>query len=259
MRIFIAVLLLLSQFTFAASAAPKPDPDWSLSLGAIGVVLPESSVSSKYKFAPLPYFNLTWRKRLFLSAEKGLGGYIWNTKTSSGGLSVNLEYSGSTDSTDYHSNFGLTRMKAYPIATAFVSQQVFKIIMLKATASQDISGKHYGGKLNLAMGLGFPVWMKHNLFGAIGPSMSFVTSDYMRSRYGVDKAEAASSGQPIYQPSGGFESVGANLGLFWVQDNYGASIFTSCNWLQKKASDSPLVKNNQTYISGLAFFYKWKF
>ena len=63
--------------------------------------------------------------------------------------------------------------------------------------------------------------------------MTLATQDYMQSRYGVDQAEAQSANVSTYTARQGIETVGANAGIFWVNNKLSLNVFSSFNIINK--------------------------
>jgi MipA family protein len=256
LSIFLITALCCSNIFANTSNTIAPEKDWSISLGGIVLVIPKSSVSRKYTILPLPTLDVTWKKLLFASVYRGLGVYLWNKKTGSAGVAANLDYAGSGS---YREDFGLKKVGVYPIATFFLQQSFLKVVRLKISGTQDISGHKNGAKLNIGLGLGFPIWLSQKVFGSIGPSMTLANQRYMQKRYGVSAADAASNtALTQYTAKSGIESIGANAAVFWKHNSFMLGGFFNANWLQSAAHNSPLVKENVIYSGGITGAYNWK-
>lgn len=247
--------LFIASSMFAAPQANQSQKNWALSLGFFGILTPQYVGSYNFRFLPLPYIDLTWRKRLFLSAARGIGGYFWNNDYGQGGASVYYAFGGTNSARSKHN---LKGVDAYPIFNIFLNPR-WKFLSLRTDFRQDISGSGYGNSLKLNLGIGFPISLKYKIFGSIGPGVSFASEDRMRSYYAISAADSVKSGLPVHKVAAGIEQAGGSLAIVWVKDPYFLNAFTSVNTLVGDAASSPLIKNKIIIVSGLVFSYKWTF
>lgn len=96
-----------------------------------------------------------------------------------------------------------------------------------------------------------------------GPRVSFASSDYFDTYYGVSGSESAASGLPEYEPGSGFESAGVGGAITWkATDKVTASLFGEYARLVGPAADSPLVKergSENQFTFGVSSTYRFDF
>ena len=96
-----------------------------------------------------------------------------------------------------------------------------------------------------------------------GPRVSFASSDYFDTYYGISGSESAASGLPEYNPGSGFESVGVGGAVTWkATDRVTASLFGGYARLVGPAADSPLVKergSENQFTIGVSSTYRFDF
>ncbi|ESX25877.1 hypothetical protein X765_23920 [Mesorhizobium sp. LSHC440B00] len=93
--------------------------------------------------------------------------------------------------------------------------------------------------------------------------MSFASSGYFDSYYGVNAKEAAASDLSEYHPGGGLKSTGLGGAITWkVTDPMTASLFGEYARLMGPAADSSLVKergDRNQFTVGVSTTYRFDF
>lgn len=96
-----------------------------------------------------------------------------------------------------------------------------------------------------------------------GPRVSFASSGYFDSYYGVNAKEAAASGLSEYHPGGGLKSTGLGGAITWkVTEPMTASLFGEYARLMGPAADSSLVKQRgqrDQFTVGVSTTYRFNF
>lgn len=96
-----------------------------------------------------------------------------------------------------------------------------------------------------------------------GPRMSWASSDYFETYYGVGAGEAALSGLAEYHPGGGLKSVGFGGAINWkTTDRITTSLFGEYERLLGPAADSSLVRERGSlnqFTVGVSATYRFDF
>ncbi|MBL4739471.1 MAG: MipA/OmpV family protein, partial [Sneathiella sp.] len=83
-----SVLSCVAVVSFASAEEKKKEGNWTLDLGLATAYMPEYEGSDDYKVAFKPEITLTWNDTLFISVDKGVGGYFFNEKNYKLGASI---------------------------------------------------------------------------------------------------------------------------------------------------------------------------
>ena len=97
---------------------------------------------------------------------------------------------------------------------------------------------------------------------AIGPRVSVASQDYMRTYFGVTRAEAARGPLAAYKPGGGFESVGlAAKVTYALTERTSIELKGSWDHFVGDAADSPIVKAGSAdqWMVGLGISHRFAF
>lgn len=124
-----------------------------------------------------------------------------------------------------------------------------------------------GGHQGFLADLGVDILMRPTARTEVtfGPRVSFATTDYMRTYFGVSAEQSAATGLAAYNIKGGLRSAGLYAtGAYWLTDRWALRSVASWNRLLGDISDSPIMKtagdvNQFTLSLGLSyrFGYTW--
>lgn len=253
-------LLFATAIGFSTSKANAPTTPntrpWSFTLGAVTLVSPRFIGSKKMRFLAVPFVDLTWRKRLFLSVYRGIGGFLWNNKKyGQGGAAINLQYTGLNTP---RSNAGLPKQKIYPVLNLFLNPR-WRFLILDIKYLQDVSNQKNGSQLQLGGAIAVPLSLKHKLFITLGPTATIANKTYMASRYSVSPSESAQIHQPVHNVSGGLERVGGTATIICLNERIFFNVFYTLARLEGSAASSPLIQSKWNSTTGLVLGYRWRF
>ena len=127
-----------------------------------------------------------------------------------------------------------------------------------ATARQGFGG-HHGQTFELGIdGILHPM---DKLTLEAGPRVSFATSDYMRTYYGVSAASSAATGVAAYDPGGGYRGAGvAGRITYDIDRNWLVRGDASWTHLSDKIAASPIMRaegNREQFSVGLGVAYRF--
>lgn len=242
--------LLLLPPTDATAQGRPPAGAWRVSLGAIGLYLPEYQGADAYEFKAFPSLDITWRDRVFLNVRQGLGVYFYRGKDLRLGASVG--YSFGRDENDSANLTGLGDIDDGATANLLARWKLGKVT-LDARYEQQITGADTGAQIHTTLGYG------HRL----GPTMlrpalttTWASDSYMQDYFGISPAQAANSGLPTYSAEAGFKSAGARLMIVHpLRGAWALTMLANYDRLLGDAADSPLVKNENQYFTALGVAY----
>ncbi|MDW7646399.1 MAG: MipA/OmpV family protein [Desulfuromonadales bacterium] len=251
-RLLFAALgtLLLLPLASASAQGRPPVGDWQVSLGAIGLYLPEYEGADEYAFKAFPSVDITWRDQVFLNVRQGLGAYFYRGDKLRLGASVG--YTFGRDEDDSADLDGLGDINDGATANLLARWKVGKV-SLDARYEQQITGADTGAQTLASLGYG------HRL----GPTMlrpalmaTWASDAYMQDYFGISPSQAASSGLPTHTAEAGLKSVGARLMIVHpLGRGWGLTLLANYHRLLGDAADSPLVKDENQYFTALGIAY----
>ncbi len=219
----------------------------------------------------LPVAGITWKDRVYLTTEDGLGAVVYDGHGFTMDVGVNYEWGRSeSDSSDLKGLGDVDGAATLNLSLEYELGPVTPFVGLT---------RHLGGTDAMEVSFGVDTMIPVSALtggssrsrgagsddeGEDGPAIlagiSTTWSDdkYMESYFGVDSAQSARSGLSQFNAKSGFKSVGAELGLVYpVLENW--EVFTTIEYSQLigDAADSPISKDDSVLFGGLAVSYKF--
>ena len=239
-----AAALLAAPLTALAA----PGDDLVVTLGGGGLVAPDWDGSSKYVLSPMPIVGVKFLRSPFTgqpTSDTGFGlapSFRFLSKRSFGAGSA---LAGLPDVADAF-EAGLTVDYTDTNFRAF------------ATVRQGMGG-HHGQVAEIGIdGIVHPL---PQLTLEAGPRLSFASTDYMKTYWGVSPATSLATGVPAYEPGGGYRGAGLGAKATWEIDPHWF-VQAKAEWthLADAAARSPVVKaegRRDQFTVGLGV--AWKF
>lgn len=257
--------LELSNSLYALSKPPEPQGGewdfWRFAVGAGVVSMPTFPGARDTKVEGLPILSAGYG-RWFIGANPdagslvSAGAYLYHDDHWRAGVAVTYDFiEPRQESDDVHLR-GLGDVKRTTHGEAF---GVFTYDWFTARSSviSDIGGNQRGTVVTLdTMGVYAPAeqWS----FSA-GPGVTWGSSQYNRTYFGINATQSARSGLPPYSLGSGVNEVRFSVGAAYRPTSHwvvGADITAA--WLENDSGDSPVVqkKNQMTYglIATYLFF-----
>lgn len=252
-------LLLLAVAQGAAAQATAPATDaWQISAGGGVVSRPLYAGSSQRKVSGFPIFSAQ-RGRYFVGSlpgagvPAGAGAYLVQDEHWHLGVGVGGDFDKPRKESDSPRLAGLGDIHASAFGTVFAhyDQRWFSV---RGGLLTDIGGNGQGTRATL--GLEARVPLGDSLMLSAGPSIGWADSRYTQTHFGIDAAQSARSGRPVYTAAGGVNTVGLNVGLRWQPaPAWSVGAMVGGNRLRGDAALSPLVerKTQQSYVLFAAY------
>lgn len=234
---------------------PPAAPDWEAALGAIVSYQPEYIGAASHAWGIRPAFMLRWGR---IAISNGGGMVTRRHQDVAQGLSyaivddtrwranIGLRVDQGRSDNDSQALQGLGGIGATVRARLYVRRQLTPEWNVGASWNPDILGRRGGAFGELGLG-----WERERAWwdGApplrlgVGASIAFANPLYMRRQFGVDEAQAAASGYPVYRPGSGLTGVHAGIGLRGeFTDNWGMQLGLDVSRLLGPAAASPLTQ-----------------
>lgn len=258
-KLRIAALLTAS---FALSTSPAFaegffSGNWYVTLGGSGISAPtfEGSKDNKLFFSPIISVGRGGTPR-FSSRNDNPSFAIYDTDVLRAGVVgkfVRARDAGTDDALR-----GLSEVKWGAELGGFADVYVTDWMRARAEVRQGIRA-HDGLVADVAVDAFTDI--APDLRISAGPRLTFATSGYTSTYYGVDAAESAASGLSQYNPDGGVTSYGAGGAITWnATEKITMSAFTEYKRLAGPAADSSLVRqkgSENQLLFGVSASYKF--
>jgi len=244
----------------ALGVNPPLTDSWRYSLMAGVANMPKYSGSSDQKTKAIGGFSATYG-RYFIggvdgeSTPLGLGLYLYNDEHWRVGVALSYDLqSARKESVDESHLHGLGDIAQTAHATLFTSY-TRDWFGLRTGLSTDAGGKHQGTTANLDLdGKYQPI--EHLVLSA-GPGLTWNSSQYNQTFYGITSQQSARSGLSAYSPGSGVTlriSVGAN---YQLTRNWNVGTRLGISRLPSEVANSPIV-NDRTQVN-YGIFANYKF
>jgi len=245
---------------FAAAPAAAQDSErsgWTISIGAGAQFIPKFPGSEDLGVAPLVVGSLRRQGQpLTIKApDDSFGfGFLGSDSAVDFGPAIGLQAEREEDDVGAPvGDVGLTVE-----AGGFAQVRVGDNFRLRAEARRGIGG-HDGWVGDLSAD--FVLRDGERSLFTIGPRARYADSNYHDAYFGVTPTVAVATGLPVYDPGGGFHSIGATAGVtYMVSSNWGVYGYAGYDRLIGDAADSPIVRtfgSRDQFSGGVAIIYSF--
>jgi outer membrane protein len=233
------------------ASGAQPDK-WRFNVGGGMVVMPTFPGASSSKVEGVPLIGASYG-RYFIGANPdagsllSVGGYVYRDNHWRTGLALTYDFIQPRQESDDDHLRGLGNVKRTAHAELFAIY-TYEWISARGSVLTDIAGNDRGTVATFDLMAIFRPMPQLTL--TAGPGLTWASSQYNQTYFGIDSGQSARSGLPGFSPSSGVNnyriSVGANYRVspHW---NVGANITAAR--LSGDAGDSPVTqrKNQMTY------------
>lgn len=233
----------------------SPDDRWRVQVGGGGLVTPDFRGAAGYRVRALPYVSVKYGEAVEASVQEGLSFNLIDRDGLTAGPLARFQFG--QEENDSPQLRGLGDVDVSLEAGGFAAYRRGPL-SLRVAAGRDVIGGHGGGVAEFSAALGAPVAQTPSgpVLASVGPKLTLVTSRMNRAYFGVDGAQAAASGLPVYRPSGGLQSAGLSLMLIApIAPKLSVVGFAGYERLLGDAAESPRVmqRGSRNQASGGLF------
>lgn len=225
--------------------------DFDFTLGGSALYHPDYLGSNDYEFGFAPDAEVVWQKTLFVSSKNGAGVYIVDYPHSRFGVSIAPDFGRSEDTNPRLAGLGDVdfgwQMRVFGDLT-------YEPFIVGASARLGFAGGS-DGQMILAYA-GLRKELIPNLIGQMTVGTSWAGATWGNEYYGVNAAQAASSGLPQYRVNNGFRDA-ALSGSLSYKLTPAVALTGSARWthLLGDVADSPIVEETNNLTLGLGLTY----
>ena len=262
----LGIVLAVAHQAAAQSASDQSGSswrdDWDVTVGGGALYAPTFAGSDSYEVDPLPFAEIVWRDRVFLSARRGLGGTLLQRDAGEGagggpidgyslGLAVRPSEARDEDDDDHLTGLGDVDLSAEAGLFAALESGM---VEFGAELYQDIGDGHEGLRGSLSVGLNRPVGER--LFLGAEATIDFADKSYMESFFGVSSSQAARSSFSTYDAGAGIYSMGLEVSArYRITRGWGVTGILGYSHLVGDAADSPIVEEEGAIQAGAFVTY----
>jgi outer membrane protein len=241
----------------ADAARPIFPTDWTVEIGVGGRMVPSYEGSGRYAVWPFPIFGIreAGTPRHFSSPRDGVGFAIVDFGGFRFGPAGKLVLP-RTESDNLPALRGLGNVDWTVEIGGFAEYWFVPWLRTRVEVRQGIGG-HEGIVSDITADVVVPATAQLQL--SAGPRLTLATAEALRPYYGVDAAQSAASGLPVFQPNGGVKSFGfgAQAREQWTPQ-WATNLYVEYDRLVGDAAKSPVLTRNGSadqVTVGLGFSY----
>jgi MipA family protein len=234
------------------SEPKKESPTWQVAVGPGAVVVPEYEGGRDLRVLPVPAIDVSWRNRIFLNNNDGLGVYAVNNDHFSAG--VGLTYGIGRSEANGRRLRGLGEIKDAPRPCAF-ARAYFGPVFVGASVARDIGGSD--GLLG-DVSVGASVAASDTVGFTAAVSATYADRKHMQSLFGVSQGQALASGLPFYSAKAGLKRADAILGVnVMLSPRWALNLSGGAGRLLDDAARSPIVERKWQPVATAGLLYNF--
>ncbi len=220
----------------AVAAARPARPDWSVTVGGGALVMPSFPGASSNRVLPVPFVDVRYRDRFFVSPFAGLGVNVIATPRLQAGIAVLPDF-GRSASSDRLRGWG--DIGAGANLKAFASWIVGPFALLADVRRQLGAGD---GTL-FDTGVTKPLPLARHLILIPTATLTWANGRYSRAYFGVDASQSAIAGIPVRSAGSGLrDATIAILAVVPLDERWSVQSIVRAEFLLGDAAASPLTE-----------------
>lgn len=131
-------------------------------------------------------------------------------------------------------------------------------VLMELTVLQDVSDTHNG--MLATASASYAAIQNRDMFLSLDVQSTWANSDYTRTYYGIDEADAAIAGLSSYQPGSGIRDIGGGVSAgYWFSERFGLIARAGATYLVGDVADSPIADEGRRWqpAAGLLLAYRF--
>lgn len=243
------------EITQAPSGTASP---WRFSVGAGVVNMPKFPGASGTKWEGVPTVSVNY-DRFFIGSNPdaaallSLGAYLYRDSNWRVGAAVTYDFIEPRSESDDARLNGLGDVKRTAHAELF-GIYTYQFISARASVLTDIAGNGRGTVATFdVMGRYQPI---PDLTLSAGPGLTWASSKYNETYFGVTSEQSARSGLPTFSAGAGLNQLRFSInGAYRIATHWNVGASVSFAWLRGDATDSPITEKTSQITYGLFVNY----
>lgn len=229
--------------------------DLDITVGAGIGVAPRFEGAKNFSLQPLPYIDASWRDRVFLSTDDGLGVNLLNKNGFYTGPFVWVSDGRRTGSSNRLA--GLSDVETVAIGGFFARYEFNDAFDIFGRIHRDLEQGRRGLTTDIGAELDLPV--TDTLIAGLKTTATWAQGDALRPFFGISQQEAQASGYAAFSPGSGWRDVTVEPSLtILLDDHWALTSLLTYERLLPTVNKSPLVadRGNANQLSyGLILTY----
>jgi outer membrane scaffolding protein for murein synthesis (MipA/OmpV family) len=248
------LFVLAISHAVAVSADVPVDSGTYLTVGPGIYVQPTYPGASGSRGFFLPYIDAEYHNWLYSNAADLIGVYAYKTPTTQLGGAIQYDFTERLNKDDPRFQF-LRDVRATPRFKLFASHTI-GLITGDVNVATDIAGRDQGTLAQANLSLAIPFVPK--FFFSVGPGLTWASSTYMQSFFGITPGQSQVSQLPAYDAHAGIVDLHINgLANYTISKRW--SLGTTTYWarLHGDADGSPITQRRSqlTVIAFVAYTF----
>ena len=242
----------LESFTRTVKKDDTVESPWSVVVVAGAGVVPKYPGSSTQIGMGYGGVGVTYKRRVFLNLNQGLGVYFLNNKSWKMGTAVSYKF--------YTSNYrsrefpGLNDVPN-PVMANFFANYIISLVSVGVTANKAIDAMHGAGYYQALTVFALPINQK--MLINFGVTAQYDDAGYLQASYGVTSQESINSTLPVYNTTAGWDNISYSITPIYRLNQHWTIMgsLTEQTFLAQVAK-SPLIKQTNGLIATIGCIYK---
>jgi outer membrane scaffolding protein for murein synthesis (MipA/OmpV family) len=234
-------------------------PTWRTVLGVAAETQPIYDGAKAYQVQGGPVVNIHYKDIAFISTGEGIGYNFLRGDHYQIGVGLGYDF-GRKEKDDLTNLRGLGDIGTAPVGKLYASWVISKHfpMILRVTARQYIGGSQ-GAVGDAGVYIPLPGSSQGFVMFA-GPSITFATTHYLRTMYGVTPAQSEASGHPIYDiPHSGTVAAGVGFSATkFITKHWLLNLDAAINQIRGSAAHSPLMEQRTGRVIAFSVDYHWQ-
>lgn len=254
--------------TSVQSSLAAQNDGWHAAIGAGLLMNPAYNGSKDYQLSLLPYIKVNYADIFFASVHEGVGFNVINNKNWTAGPIARYQFSRKEDDgtspfrvlgSDTNALRGMGDVDGTVEIGGFVNYK-FDPFDIEFEVRKGLGG-HNGWISNLQLSYSKMLfWFGKRTILSIGPKTTLISDDYNTRYFGIDSAQAARTGLPVFDAQGGMLTYGlGGSGIMSLTKQWTMVLFVNYDRLTGDAGRSPLVRlrgDRNQFTSGFFLAYR---
>lgn len=265
--VFVYIVFFFSSIARAQNNEKNfipPKTDWTITVGLAPVYSPVFQGAKDYGFSIFPDLRFNYKDDFFASVPDGIGYNVINNNNWKIGPLAKVRFgrrenTGGSPFLISGKSDALRGLGDIDTAGEFGG---FSQYNYQKTRTRLEIRKGFGGHNGLVGDFSFSYFDRIGpLTYSFGPKITFGTSDFMNTYYGISDSQSLRSGLSHYKAKGGINTYGIRaLVNMPINSKVAITIFSGYEKLASQASNSPLVRergSQNQFSIGLGFGYRF--
>lgn len=252
---------MLCLATTAGTVFAQPAEDrWQVTVGGGIARTPKYPGSDEHRIRALPLVGVSYG-RFFAGGEPGAPGgpgvglNLLRDSAWRAGIALTGGFGKARKESDDPRLQGLGDIDRTVRAVAF-GAYTREWLTARASVSTDIANKDQGTLVLLDLQGRYRATERLTL--SAGPGLTWADSEYVQTFFGIDAAQSARSGRPVYEASGGLHAVRVAAGAnYRIDRNWSVAGRLSVSRLRGDAAGSPITQDTTQYTTAIFAAYRF--